>query len=98
MRAVVHGEAFNEEVIGEEFEIPGCAETFIVHRTIGSSPLSERWTATHIASGFAIGCADSPDAAIAVGRKRWLSLPSEQVADALAVAYAIRDARIAKRG
>ena len=97
MRAIICGDLFNEEVIGEEFTIDGCDEKFIVHRSIENRNAAN-WAATHAASGFAIGYGDTPDDAIAHGRKRWLSRTPEQIADALAMAYAVRDARMAERG
>lgn len=66
------------EVIAEEFTIPGVTgHQFAVHNTVDHLG---HYTATHVATGFAVGRGDTPEEAIEMAKKQWLACNSEALA------------------
>jgi uncharacterized protein YhjY with autotransporter beta-barrel domain len=97
MRAIMVGTTENAEVIGEAFGIDGSVDKFIVHRSLANDPDYPLWVASHLASTLSFGYGDTPDEAIAHGRKRWAERTPEQITAALDKAYAWSAKRLAKR-
>lgn len=83
MRAIIVALDYNEEVIAEPFVIPASSEIFAVHRALRADEYRGRWVATHIATGHAVGRADTIDGAIQQARATWLAATPEQIADLL---------------
>lgn len=98
MRLTIAGNACDELVIAEPFEVEGCDEQFAVHAAIGDDSYRGRWVATHVATGFAIGRADTIDGAIEAGRKAWAAATPEQIVAAKTRAIAALQARDIQAG
>lgn len=74
MRIIVAGDLYLEEIDAQPFEILGSAERFAVHEAIGTDGiLRGLYTASHIATGLAIGRGDTPAFAICNARAAWAS-------------------------
>jgi len=98
MRLLIAGNAFDEEVIGEPFDVEGSDERFAVHPAIASDSYRGKWVATHVDTGFAIGRADTIDGAIEAGRKAWAAATPEEIIAAKTRAIAVLQARDIQSG
>jgi hypothetical protein len=91
MKIIVTGDLYIEEVDAEPFEITGSDEQFAVHEAIGSDPaLRGLFTASHVATGLAIGRGDTPAFAIADARQTWAAKTSQQRAEAVINGMGVR--------
>lgn len=95
MRIIISGDVCEQEAIAEPFSIEGSDEQFAVHQALGADVEKGLFTATHVATGFAIARGNTIDEAIEAARAAWASKTPEQIADGLIRARAIRTARIA---
>lgn len=96
MKMIATGDAFDEIVIAQPFEIPGCAEKFAVHAAIGLDDERGGWAAAHVETGFAIAFGDTVEEAIDACRAKWNSKTPIEQAEALEKARQIRAARDAR--
>lgn len=99
MRIMITGDHHDEEVIAEPFAIAGSDEQFAVHRAIDCDIDDGKpaWSATHVATGFAVAHGDSIDETITRARMVWQSKTPQEIELAKARAILWRQSREAVR-
>lgn len=92
MKAFAQGNMTLQEVDCEPFSIEGSKDDFVVHATLPCDVYAGKptFSATHLASGFLIGRGNTPQAAIADGRRQWASKTPEEIHTAISRAMGLR--------
>lgn len=92
MKAFAQGDMTVQEIDCELFSIEGSNDEFGVHRALPCDLAAGKpaFSASHLACGFLIGRGNTPEAAIADGRRQWASKTPEQRHTAISRAMGLR--------